>query len=81
MIMMASQITSLTVVYSIVYSDADQRKHQSSMSLAFVWVIHRGVTIRRATIRYVSRYVGRDTTNGTIYDDTPTNLESQTHFS
>ena len=26
----ASQITSLTVVYSTVYSDADQRKHQSS---------------------------------------------------
>ena len=32
----ASQITSLTVVYSIVYSDADERKHQSSASLAFV---------------------------------------------
>ena len=32
---MASQITSLTVVYSTVYSDADQRKHQSSASLAF----------------------------------------------
>ena len=38
----ASQITSLTSVYSIVYSDADQRKHQSSASLAFVWGIHRG---------------------------------------
>ena len=36
-----SQITSLTIVYSIVYSDADQRKHQSSVSLAFVWGIHR----------------------------------------
>ena len=33
---MASQITSLTVVYSIVYSGADQRKHQRSASLAFV---------------------------------------------
>ena len=33
---MASQITSLPVVCSIVYSDADQRKHQSSASLAFV---------------------------------------------
>ena len=33
---MASQITSLTVVYSTVYSDADQRKHQTSASLAFV---------------------------------------------
>ena len=39
---MASQITSLTVVYSTGYSDADQRKHQSSASLAFVWGIHRG---------------------------------------
>ena len=38
----ASQITSLTIVYSIVYSDADQRKHQSSTSLAFVRGIHRG---------------------------------------
>ena len=32
---MASQITRLTIVYSTVYSDADQRKHQSSASLAF----------------------------------------------
>ena len=39
---MASQITSLTIVYSIVYSDADQRKYQSSASLTFVWGIHRG---------------------------------------
>ena len=39
---MASQITSLTIVYSTVYSGADQRKHQSSASLAFVWGIHRG---------------------------------------
>ena len=37
---MASQITSLTVVYSIIYSGADQRKHQSSASLAFVQGIH-----------------------------------------
>ena len=39
---MASQITSLTIVYSTVYSDEDQRKHQSSASLAFVRGIHRG---------------------------------------
>ena len=39
---MASQITSLTIVYSTVYSGADQRKHQSSASLAFVLGIHRG---------------------------------------
>ena len=38
---MASQITSLTIVYSIVYSGAHQRKHQSSASLAFVRGIHR----------------------------------------
>ena len=38
----ASQITSLTIVYSTVYSGVDQRKHQSSTSLAFVWGIHRG---------------------------------------
>ena len=39
--MMASQITSLTIVYLSIYSGADQRKHQSSASLAFVWGIHR----------------------------------------
>ena len=38
----ASQITSLTSVYSTVYSDADQIEHQSSASLAFVRGIHRG---------------------------------------
>ena len=42
MTMLASQITSLTVVYSIVYSGVNQRKHQSSASLAFVREIHRG---------------------------------------
>ena len=36
----ASQITSLTIVCSTVYSGIDQRKHQSSASLAFVWGIH-----------------------------------------
>ena len=41
MIEMASQITSLAILYSIVYSDADQRKHQTSASLAFVRGIHR----------------------------------------
>ena len=38
---MSSQITSLTIVYSTVYSGADQRKHQSFVSLAFVPGIHR----------------------------------------
>ena len=32
-----SQITSFTIVYLTFYSGADQRKHQSSESLAFVW--------------------------------------------
>ena len=42
----ASQITSPTIVYSIVYSGADQRKHQSSAPLAFcaenvfIWWCH-----------------------------------------
>ena len=40
--MIASQINSLTIVYSTVYSEEDQRKHQSYASLAFVRGIHRG---------------------------------------
>ena len=39
--MMASQITSLTIVYSTVHLGADQRKHQSSPAPAFVRGIHR----------------------------------------
>ena len=38
---MASQVTSLTIVYSTVYSGTNERKNQSSASLAFVWGIHR----------------------------------------
>ena len=38
---MASQITILTIVYSTVYSVTNQRKYQSSASLAFVQGIHR----------------------------------------
>ena len=38
---MASQITSLTIVYSTVYSGEDQRKHQSPASPAFVRGIRR----------------------------------------
>ena len=37
----ASQITSLLIVYSTFYSDADPRKHQSSVSLVFEQGIHR----------------------------------------
>ena len=32
---LASQITSLTIVYSTVYSDADQRKYQSNNFIAY----------------------------------------------
>ena len=38
---MASQIASLTIVYSTVYAGEDQRKYQTSASLAFVLVIRR----------------------------------------
>ena len=52
---MAFQITSLTIVNSTVYSGADQRKHQSSASLAFVrgiywWPVnspHKGPVTRK----------------------------------
>ena len=37
---MASQITRFTIVYSTIYTCADQRKHQSFASLAFVREIH-----------------------------------------
>ena len=38
---MESQIASLTIVYSTIYPGADQRKYQSSASLAFLLGIHR----------------------------------------
>ena len=38
---MASQLTGVSIVCSTVGSGADQRKHQSSASLVFVWGIHR----------------------------------------
>ena len=38
---MASQNSSLTIVYSTIYSCVGQRKHQSSASLAFVWGFYR----------------------------------------
>ena len=38
---MVCQITSVSNIYSTVYSGADQRKHQSSAPLAFVRGIHR----------------------------------------
>ena len=47
----APQITSLMIAYSTVYSGADQRKHQSPASLAFVRGIplttHKGPVTRK----------------------------------
>ena len=56
----ASQINSLTIVCSTVYSDADQRQHQSFASLAFVRGIHRDRWIPRTIHR--DRWIPR--TNG-----------------
>ena len=42
---MEFQITSVSNVYLTVCSGADQRKYQSSASLAFVWGIHRSPVI------------------------------------
>ena len=47
---MASQITSLSIVYSTVYSGADHRKHQSSAPLTFV----RGPVIGEFAAQMVS---------------------------
>ena len=52
---MASQITSLTIVYSTVYSGTDQRKHRSYASLAFArgiqwWLVnspHKGPVMQK----------------------------------
>ena len=44
---MASQITSLTIVESSVYSGVDQSKHRSSTSLAFVGGIHRWIPAQK----------------------------------
>ena len=70
----ASQITSLTIVYSTVYSDADQRKHQSSASLAFVspvnsphkWPIKRKMFPFDDVIMILKHYVLQTTYWNTI---------------
>ena len=52
----ASQITSLAAVYSTVYSDADQIKHQSSASLVLVWGSHRDRWIPRTKGQLRGKY-------------------------
>ena len=54
---MASQITRLTIVYSIVCSVADQRKYQSSASLAFVRGIYRPITRKMFPFDEVIMYI------------------------
>ena len=63
----ASQITSLTIIYSTVYSGADQRKYQSCASLAFVRGIHRWPVTRKMSpfddvimIEYICVHVSWD---------------------
>ena len=56
----ASQITSLTIVYSTAYSGADQRKHQSSVSLAFVRGIHRSPVSPHNVSIWWRHHVSRD---------------------
>ena len=41
MSIMASQVTSIVIVYATIYSGPHERKHQSSASLDFVRGIHR----------------------------------------
>ena len=50
---MASQITGASSVYSTVCSGADQRKDQTSASLAFVMGIHRWPVIMTLSLRHV----------------------------
>ena len=76
----ASQITSLTTVYSSVYSDADQRKHQSSASLAFVHGIHRR-PVKSLHIGAMTRkmFPFDDVIMRYVYSEFLVNL-SETHF-
>ena len=53
---MASQITSLTIVYSTICSGADQRKHQSPALLAFVRGIHRSYKANAFTCKAAYQY-------------------------
>ena len=52
---LASKVTSLTSVYSTVYSEADQRKHQSSASVGAM-----ASQITSFTIVYLTIYSGAD---------------------
>ena len=79
---MASQITSLIIVNSTAYSGADQRKHRSSASLAFVrwpvnsphkWPVTRKMFPLDDVIMYADNYVNllRGTGYATRYRCSP----------
>ena len=57
---MASQITSLTIAYSTVYSGADERKHRSSTSLASnakkvsIWWRHHAININTSSYNLIT---------------------------
>ena len=61
---MATQITGATIVYSTVFSDADQRKLQSSASMAFVWEIHQWPV--NSPHKRASNYMSVDTEEITV---------------
>ena len=69
----ASQMTSLTIVYSTVYSGANQRKHQRSASLAFVRGIHRWLVNIRNLINVAfqgrtTKYMNQDIRQVKVYN-------------
>ena len=63
---MGTTVSQITIVYSSVYSGADQRKRQSSASLAFVRGIHPWMfpfddvimiqNMHKVTIKYISQW-------------------------
>ena len=71
---MASEITSASIVHSTVCSDADQRKHQSSASLAFVRGIHRRLDcLPNHLFRRRSRKISKLCVIGLCEGDSPVN--------
>ena len=61
------QITSVTIVYSTVYSGTDQRKYQNSASLAFVRGFHRWRASNTENVSIWWRHHGRYR----VYPDDP----------
>ena len=88
MSVMPSQITGVKIVYSIVCVEADQRKHQSSTSLAFVrgihwWPVnslHKGPVMRKmlSSDNVIMKIKYRPSTyyNGPKLDQTRTDVDS-----